>query len=103
MVETTKERSEFRIMKMTSKEDIEKQKGKYDEDGFYILEDGGFYDPNGYYFDKKGVNANGGIYDEEGNYVPGNIEVGFTRSNRLKALTKEEMEKLHPDGSYDDD
>ena len=41
-------------MKMTSKEDIQKQKGIENPDGFYVLEQGGIYDPNGYYFDKKG-------------------------------------------------
>ena len=41
-------------MKMTSKEDIQKQKGIENPDGFYVLEEGGIYDPNGYYFDKKG-------------------------------------------------
>ena len=85
MVEATKpERAEARIMKMTSKEDINKQKGKLDADGFYILEKGDFYDPNGYYFDEKGFDANGGSYDKDGVYIPGNIEAGFIRSNRLK-------------------
>ena len=90
-------------MKKTSREDIDKQKGKYDEDGFYILDEGDFYDPNGYYFDTKGFDASGGSYDLDGNYIPGNVEGGFTRSDLLLCITKEEMEKLHPDGHYDED
>ena len=50
-------------MKKTPKEEIQNRKGKYDEDGFYILEEGDFYDPNGYYFDIKGFDATGGSYD----------------------------------------
>jgi hypothetical protein len=38
--------------------------GDFDADGFYILKEGGFYDPQGYYFDKNGVDAFGGRYDE---------------------------------------
>jgi hypothetical protein len=34
-----------------AREEIEKLKGKYDEDHFYVLEDGSSYDPDGYYFD----------------------------------------------------
>lgn len=101
--EQKQQREEARIMKKTSKEDIQKQTGKYDDDGFYILEEGDFYDPNGYYFDKKGFDASGGSYDEDGNYIPGNLEAGFTRHERLLCITKEEIEKLHPDGHYDDD
>ena len=41
-------------MKMSFKEDIQKQKGIENPDGFYVLEEWGIYDPNGYYFDKKG-------------------------------------------------
>lgn len=38
--------------KQHTKEEKEGNAGKYDEDGFYILEGGGFFDPEGYYFDK---------------------------------------------------
>ena len=31
-----------------SKEEIEKHQGKYDQDGFYILLDGDFFDQEGY-------------------------------------------------------
>jgi hypothetical protein len=54
-----------------SKEEIDKQKGTYDEDGFYILEDGSFYDTYGYWFDSNGYDEFGGYYDEDGYYNPG--------------------------------
>jgi len=54
-----------------TKEEIEKNEGTYDEDGFYNLKDGGFYDPYGYKFDKDGYDEFGGYYDDDGYYVPG--------------------------------
>ena len=36
------------------KEIIDLGEGHYDEQGFYILGDGSFYDPYGYYFDHEG-------------------------------------------------
>lgn len=54
-----------------SKDEINKLAGHLDGDGFYILDDGGFYDPLGYYFDKNGFDALGGKYDERGVYVAG--------------------------------
>jgi predicted XRE-type DNA-binding protein len=55
---------------------IEAQKGKYDDDGFYILEEGGFFDDHGYHFDKSGFNEVGGFYDPDtGDYVsPGDFD-----------------------------
>ena len=55
---------------------IESQKGKYDNDGFYILQDGGFFDDHGYHFDKEGLNEIGGFYDpDSGEYVsPGDFD-----------------------------
>jgi hypothetical protein len=50
-------------LKQFSKADIEAQPGSYDNDGFYILEDGSFYDHMGYFFDKDGFNEIGGYYD----------------------------------------
>ena len=35
-----------------SKKEVESYEGKYDKDGFYILKDGDFFDPYGFYFDK---------------------------------------------------
>ena len=64
-------RGEVRPM-LRSKEEIEQLglEGKFDEDGFYILKDGDFYDPLGYYFDKEGFDESGGRYDDQGYYVP---------------------------------
>lgn len=57
--------------------------GYYDDMNFYILpnEKGnkhicnsyllGFYDPDGYFFDKDGFDQFGGYYDNEGYYHPG--------------------------------
>jgi hypothetical protein len=70
-------------MRRIPKDEIEKQAGKYDEDGFYILEAGDFFDPNGYYFDKEGFDASGGSYDDQGVYVPGNLSSGYSRSDKL--------------------
>jgi hypothetical protein len=48
-----------------SKEEIMKQHpdGKEDEDGFYVLKDGDFFDPFGFYFDVDGFDVTGGSYD----------------------------------------
>ena len=42
-----------------------------DENGFYCLGDGSFYDGDGFFFDKDGYDKYGGFYDENCNYVPG--------------------------------
>ena len=53
-------------------EEIQKLKGYYDDDGFYILEeDESFFDPWGYKFDPDGYDEFGGYYDDDGYYVPG--------------------------------
>jgi hypothetical protein len=57
-------------MQKQTKTEIEKLKGKYDQDDFYILEEGGFYDPLGVHFNNDGIDAEGGSYDEAGFYVP---------------------------------
>ncbi len=53
-----------------TQEEILKLPGKMDDIGFYILEGGDFYDPDGYYFDEKGYDKYGGYYDDDGVYVP---------------------------------
>ncbi len=52
-----------------SKEQIEALEGGYDEDGFYLLKDGSFYDPLGYYFNKDGFDETGGRYNDSGVYI----------------------------------
>lgn len=48
---------------------IESKEGAYDDDGFFLLSDGSFYDPHGFFFDKDGVDVAGGTYDNEGYYL----------------------------------
>lgn len=55
--------------KRYTKEEIQAFAGKYDDDGFYILDEGGFFDPEGYKFTKEGFDGIGGYYDEQGQYV----------------------------------
>jgi len=43
--------------------------GHYDDDGFYLLDEGGFYDPDGFHYDKNGIDAIGGFYDSSGVYI----------------------------------
>jgi hypothetical protein len=47
----------------------EKFAGKYDQDSFYILDEGGFYDPLGVHFDAQGFDELGGFYNDDGYYV----------------------------------
>lgn len=87
-----------------TKDDIEKLglEGKFDDDGFYLLKDGDFYDPLGYYFDKQGYDETGGRYDDAGYYVPAS-DLTDSIAERPQALTKEDILKLHPDGKFDED
>ena len=54
------------------REILEREAGHYDDDGFYILEAGGFYDPHGYHFGKDDLDETGGFYDAEGYYTSPN-------------------------------
>ena len=56
-------------LEILSKAEITAKEGHFDEDGFFILKDGSFYDPHGYYFDCDGLDAAGGSYDKEGYYI----------------------------------
>lgn len=59
-------------VKKYTRQEIENRPGEYDADSFYMLPGGDFFDPQGYYFDKKGFDQLGGYYDKEsGQYVPG--------------------------------
>ena len=53
-------------LKPISNDEIKRKEGKFDEDGFFILTEGGFYDPAGYYYNKDGKDAVGGYYNEKG-------------------------------------
>ena len=50
-------------------DEIKKLPGHFDNDGFYILDEGGFYDPDGFHYDKNGVDAVGGFYNKAGMYI----------------------------------
>lgn len=45
--------------------------GRYDENGFYITPNGSFWDPDGVYFNREGIDRHGGFYDENVEYHPG--------------------------------
>lgn len=81
--------------KAFTKQEIEVQKGKYDEDGFYILDDGAFYDDLGYYFNKDGYDEFGGFYDKEtGYYVPGDaVKQEYDHNYGLKDATNPEQQQ----------
>ena len=61
-----------------SMKEIKSYPGKFDSDGFYMLDEGGFFDPYGYWFyihegDNSGQPKDdyGGHYDAQGHYIPG--------------------------------
>lgn len=51
-------------LKRYTKEYIEKQTGSYDDDGFYLLQEGDYFDTFGFYFDVEGFDEIGGFYDQ---------------------------------------
>lgn len=57
------------VLEKLSPEEVKKLEGEFDQDGFYILKEGGYYDPLGYYFDKDGFDGVGGTYSKEGYYI----------------------------------
>ena len=60
-------------MRQYSRDEIEEHEGYYDKDGFYIMQEGDFFDNLGYYYDKEGFNEIGGFYDPvNGQYVEPN-------------------------------
>jgi hypothetical protein len=85
--------------KQETQENIQAEKGYYDEFGFYILvneegkDRGDFYDPNGFYFDLEGYDEFGGYYDDDLNYVPGE-EYKAEYYARLKQIEDKERQKL---------
>jgi len=72
--------------------------GKFDDDGFLHLKDevdGDYFDPLGYYFNSDGKDANGGMYDDQGFYIPGK-----PRDKTLIETSKEEI--LKQEGKYNE-
>lgn len=45
--------------------------GEFDNNGFYHIPDGSFWDPDGVYFNKEGLDKHGGFYNENLEYIPG--------------------------------
>ena len=87
-----------------SKNEIEQLKGQYDSDGFYLLDDGGFYDPLGYYFDKDGLDKYGGRYDESGLYVPKLVPpIRLCKDGSTEQTPLRQSEFEQQPGSYDED
>jgi hypothetical protein len=69
MVEAIKDKKNSAALVKLEQEEIQKLAGHYDDDGFYLLDEGGFYDPEGFYYDKNGIDAVGGFYDSSGIYI----------------------------------
>ena len=72
------------------------------------MDEGGFYDPSGFHYDKNGVDAVGGFYDSSGVYIAPKRAAGSLtlnddgRSVLCVKLSKEESE-AKGGGAYDDD
>jgi LysM repeat protein len=96
-------------LKVHSKDEIEAKPGKYDDDGFYNLDDGGFYDDHGYFFDKDGFNELGGFYDPEtGEYIsPEYFDQDYIEAlkdyyNDLEAESESESDNEVDEVEYDE-
>ena len=50
-------------LKKYTQQEIENNDGKYDDDGYYILPDGDYFDAEGYYYYVDGYDELGGYYD----------------------------------------
>ena len=74
--------------------------GYYDDDDFFILQDGDFFDPFGYYFNEFGMDADSGHFDDNGYYIPGKKRA-TQRATQLKSFSKVEIETNQ--GEYDKD
>lgn len=73
--------------------------GVYDIYGCYLLPDGSFWDPNGVYFNRDGLDINGGYYDEDFVYHPGQnwneeLQCYLNPETDLNTLPLDYQEKL---------
>ena len=76
--------------------------------GFFNMPDGSFYDPDGYLFDKAGIDEFGGHYDSDNNYIPGETnkhlfnDMYSDSSDSLdEAIQKDDLLQQFDDGYYD--
>lgn len=83
-----------------TKTEIEKLDGQYDDDGFYLLKAGGFYDPCGQYFNKDGYDEDGGRYDDNGFYIKVPERLAKDGISLQKPVLKPDLPQ---GGSYDED
>jgi hypothetical protein len=56
---------------ITDREFAEVENGEYLENGFYVTPNGSFWDGDGVYFNRQGLDRHEGYYDEEYEYHPG--------------------------------
>lgn len=96
--------------KKYSKEEIESKNGKFDQDGFYMLSGGDFFDPEGYYFNKLGFDEFGGFYDKNGDYLspPGIIVAedggfAYVGDDDFEEDYDDYYNELNPDEEDDED
>jgi hypothetical protein len=47
------------------------QNAKLDDEGYLRTPNGSFWDPDGEYFNRNGLDVHGGFYSEQGEYIPG--------------------------------
>lgn len=55
----------------TDREFEEVEGGRYNNEGFYITPNGSFWDPDGVYFNREGLDRHEGYYDKNLEYHPG--------------------------------
>ena len=92
---------------------MEAHSGKYDNDGFYLLPGGDFFDKYGYYFDTNGNDASGGYYHPKtGVYVAARSETarvgaadGHSKDKQYpqRNAEKDRGDKAHGKGQWVDD
>ena len=73
--------ADSRLVSKLTHQEIQKLPGHFDDDGFYLLDEGGFYDTHGFHYDKNGVDAIGGFYDSSGVYIAPKRTAGSLQLN----------------------
>jgi hypothetical protein len=85
--------------------------GKYDKYGFYHTPNGSFWDCDGIYFNREGVDIHGGYYDENVEYHPGEgwveslmcyeDEINPNQKPELNNYSNQPDQDDYEDGDYD--